>query len=554
MGNAQLSGVIQHLRRLAEPKHAGFLTDAQLLERFATDRDQAAFEVLVWRHGGMVLGLCRRMLRHAQDAEDAFQATFLALIRRAHAIRKRESVASWLHQVAYRAALGVKAQTVRRLPCDHAESSPVEANVETSRSDWWPALDEEISRLPDKYRVPVVLCYLQGKTLGETARELGHPPATVGTRLARARQRLRGRLIRRGVTLTTGTFSLALAESHATAGIPAGLVHSTINIAAAVTAGNGMASGLVSASVAALTKGVLRTMYVSKLRWAWSAGLLLGLVSASVMYLRSPAAADPPAAEKATQSQGLEAVADKVEQGPTVRGTLKSVDATKLTLTVLVMVDQTKKKIEEKTFEIAKDAKVLLPNASGDKNNVPTGRLTDLSEGIFVDLQLAVDKKTVTSISARGPTVQGNVTSVDPAKNTITITTKEATGPVDSTFALTKDAKVLLNDGLTKEDKDREAKLADLAKGTRVAVQLSVDRKTAMGIRVQGDVFSGSLKGIDNGNRTVTITFKGDGQVVEKTFNLAKNARMDGNLVAGSRVTVQLSVFDKTVAVAVRGE
>ncbi len=554
MGSAPLNGVIQHLRRLAEPKHTGFLTDAQLLERFATHRDQAAFEVLVWRHGGMVLGLCRRMLGHRQDAEDAFQATFFALIRRAHAIRKRESVAGWLHQVAYRAALGIKAQKIRHSVCDHAEPCSVETGAETSRSDWQPALDEEIGRLPEKYRVPVVLCHLQGKTLRETARELGHPLATVGTRLARARQRLRGRLIRRGVTLTTGALGLVLAQTHASAAVPAGLVHSTTNIAAAVTVGNGMASGLVSASVAALTKGVLRTMYLNNLRWALSAGLLLGLVSAGIMHLRSPAAADPPANAEAARVGLLDAAKDKVERGPTVRGTLKSVDPTKLTLTVLVMVDQTKKKVEEKTFEVAKDAKVLLPTPSGNKDNVPTGRLTDLSEGVSVDLQLAVDKKTVTSITARGPTVQGSVQSVDPAKNTITIAVKEATGPVDSTFALTKEAKVLLNDGLSKEDKDREAKLADLAKGTRVALQLSVDRKAAMGVRVQGDVFNGSLKAIDNGNRTVTITFKGDGQVVEKTFTLAKNARLDGNLVAGSRVAVQLSVFDKTVAVAVRGE
>src|SRR5262249_1941921 len=160
---------------------------------YVTSRDELAFEVIVRRHGAMVWNVCRRVLRHHQDAEDAFQATFLTLARKAHAIGKRESVASWLHKVAYRAALGAMASRARRTTVPETAAMDLPAADETGGLLWRdlrPALDEEICRLPEKYRGPFILCYVEGKTNEEAARELRCPKGTVATRLAWARERL----------------------------------------------------------------------------------------------------------------------------------------------------------------------------------------------------------------------------------------------------------------------------------------------------------------------------------------------------------------------------
>src|SRR5205085_417873 len=161
---------------------------------------------LVDRHGPMVLSVCRRVLGNAHDAEDAFQAAFLVLVRRARKILRRESVGSWLHGVAYRTALKARTAALRRLV---KEKQTAAGQAVDDRSDivWRelrPILDEEIDRLPEKYRLPLVLCYLEGKTNAEVARQLRWPKGTVATRLARAREQLRRRLTRRGAVLSAG--------------------------------------------------------------------------------------------------------------------------------------------------------------------------------------------------------------------------------------------------------------------------------------------------------------------------------------------------------------
>lgn len=274
MATAPLQTVLRHLRRLAVPDGAGGLSDAQLIERFVAGRDEAAFEVLVWRHGGMVFDLCLRVLRHRQDAEDAFQAAFLVLARKAGSIGKRDSVGSWLYKVAYRVALGARAGAARRARLQRPlpdVSAPDQRDP--MRCDLRETLDEEVNRLPDKYRAPVILCYLEGKTVDEAARQLGRPRGTVGTWLARGRERLRHRLSRRGVALTSVALTAALARSAGAAGVPAPLVAGTVRAAA----GSAAAAGVVSPHVAALTEGVLHAMFVSKLK------LVLGLVLSAAL-------------------------------------------------------------------------------------------------------------------------------------------------------------------------------------------------------------------------------------------------------------------------------
>jgi RNA polymerase sigma-70 factor (ECF subfamily) len=215
MGGGQLGIVVRHLHHLAGAPGLDGLSDGQLLERFARCGDQEAFTALVRRHGPMVFGVCRRVLRDGPDAEDAFQATFLVLFRRARSLRRGGSVANYLYTVAYHVALRARADAARRQRQERQvlDMPRAESQVEDVWRDLQPVLDEELNRLPEKYRAPVVLCYLEGKTNEEAARLLRCPTGTVKGRLARARDLLRARLARRGMALSAGALDAALAEN-----------------------------------------------------------------------------------------------------------------------------------------------------------------------------------------------------------------------------------------------------------------------------------------------------------------------------------------------------
>lgn len=294
MGDGQLHAVVRHLRRVVDA--AGGLSDAELLERWVGRRDEAAFEVLVWRHGPMVWGLCRRLLHDSQDAEDVFQATFLALVRKAGSIGKRASVGSWLYKVAYRAARAAQASAARRARRERPLGDrPVPDSAdEAAQRDLRPLLDEEVNRLPEKYRAAVVLCYLQGLTNEEAAWQLGCPKGTVATRLAWARERLRRRLAGRGLAPSAALLPAALEEHNASAAVPAALVCAALRAAGLFE--NGTASGVVSAQAVALTQTVPRAMSVTRLA-ALAAGLVLavGLTGAgTILWMQARAAPDSP--------------------------------------------------------------------------------------------------------------------------------------------------------------------------------------------------------------------------------------------------------------------
>ncbi len=186
MPHQPLHAVLHQLRRVVARERTDELSDAQLLDDFVQRRDEAAFELLVWRHAGLVLGTCRRLLRDRHEAEDAFQATFLVLIRKAATISRRDSLGSWLHRVAVRIAQRARAQAARRMTAALPEEVPApEPKDDLLWRDLRPVLDEEVSRLPEKYRRPFVLCYLEGNTNEQAARQLGCPRGTILSRLAR---------------------------------------------------------------------------------------------------------------------------------------------------------------------------------------------------------------------------------------------------------------------------------------------------------------------------------------------------------------------------------
>jgi len=280
------------------------LTDAQLLERFTNRRGEEAelaFAGVVARHGPMVLGVCRGLLRNTHDAEDAFQATFLVLARKAASLRRPDLVGPWLYGVAHRSARQVRAGNERRRRREaEAAMSRSLSGVDTGDDEFKPAtseeietLHEEIERLPNRYRVPVVLCDLQGLTHEEAARRLGRPVGTVSARLSRARERLRGRLSRRGMALPATVVAAALATSNASA-MPSGLVDSTVKVAMTVSAG--LTAGVVPASIATLSQGVLRSMLLTNMKMI-SVAVLLGAAAVgtvAVVAQQSTPPQDPP--------------------------------------------------------------------------------------------------------------------------------------------------------------------------------------------------------------------------------------------------------------------
>jgi RNA polymerase sigma factor (sigma-70 family) len=278
MSAALMTNLGRDLRRLVLLGGASGLTDAELLERFLTLRDEAAFESLVRRHGPMVLAVCRRVLHHDQDAEDAFQATFLVLVRKAATIWPRHMLPNWLFGVAYRTALAAKTAAARRRLRER-QANPM-ISTDAPVTDLWrdlrPILDEELSHLPNKYRVPIVLCDLEGKSRQEAARQLGWLPGTLSGRLARARGLLAKRLTRRGLTISGTVLAVAFGQNLATASVPPSLLASTIKVSLMMAAGKG-AAALISANVIALTQGVLRTMMMTKIKVVAVAFLTLGV-------------------------------------------------------------------------------------------------------------------------------------------------------------------------------------------------------------------------------------------------------------------------------------
>jgi RNA polymerase sigma factor (sigma-70 family) len=325
--------VLHAIRRLVEDPRTGKHSDAELLRRFTSDRDEAAFRCLMHRHGPMVLNVCREVLGNEADAADAFQATFLILAQKPGAIRKKASIGSWLHGVAYRTARKAQRDTARRHRHETRRPGPT-ARAEGDDLSWreiQQVIHDELNHLSEPYLAPLVLCYLQGKTQDEAAALLGISKATLKNRLERGRALLRARLLRRGLGPVATLLASAWPAATANASLPATLASNTVRAAALFAVGNKV-TGLISAEVGALTEGVLKMMFLSRLKTLTLLPLifaLLGLAIAIGGY--ATLAAD----QTATPKGGASSDAPREKQ-PSDKGPAKAKTPTQLRVEALL--------------------------------------------------------------------------------------------------------------------------------------------------------------------------------------------------------------------------
>ncbi|HEV3445308.1 MAG TPA: sigma-70 family RNA polymerase sigma factor [Gemmataceae bacterium] len=473
--------VLKHLRRAALLHDGGGLTDGELLSRFLAGREEAAFAALVRRHGPMVLGVCRRVLGNLHDAEDAFQATFLVLVRRAGAVVPRDLVGNWLYGVAYRTALEARVTRARRKAKERQVTAPSgmqDVVAEAAQQERLQLLDQELSRLPDRYRLPIVLCDLQGRTHREAARTVGCLEATLSTRLLRARQLLARRLTSRGLACLGGTLTVVLGKEAARAGVSALLVTSTIHAATAVATGQAVAA-VASNRVAVLAEGVLRSMLLHRLKALALVAALVGLLAlgAGLRPRQALAArpAPPPAAaaKRAPEDKGsTDRHMETLRQLEAVKWNLLRVDVGKRTLHIADthaerswgpdsaehLFASADAQLSLNDLPVGKDARITL-----DGKEIP---LKDLRHGVNLSLKFARDRPIVTVIEAKTPLRAGYVVNgVNADKATIIVTR----GKDDKPLVLTVAPDALLTGINT---------LKDLKTGMHVAVHLQVeDRK-----------------------------------------------------------------------------
>jgi RNA polymerase sigma factor (sigma-70 family) len=327
MASERLTLVLDRIRNVIGLRDKLATPDASLLARFVAERDEAAFSEIVRRHGPMVLGVCRRVLSDEHEAEDAFQATFLVLVRRAASIGRRELLANWLFGVAQRVALKARGQAATRsTPCE----IPDMPSPEQEPQAWEvlaPYLDEELGRLPERYRRPVVLCYLQSKTLEEAAVELGWSRGSVKGRLERARELLRSRFARRGVALPAAGLTAFLTTQTASA-VPIEMMLRTVQ--GGPLFATGPAAGTISASAIALANKVLKNMVLDYVRKQLMAvGLVAVLVGAGAWSALAAGGPKVPAPKPAAAPQPEKA---RARLGYKERATIKAADVTHLAI------------------------------------------------------------------------------------------------------------------------------------------------------------------------------------------------------------------------------
>jgi RNA polymerase sigma factor (sigma-70 family) len=459
MSNATMGAVVRHLRDLAERRGTGGRTDRQLLHSFARQRDEGAFALLVRRHGAMVLGVCRRLLRHHQDAEDAFQAAFLVLARKAGAAGWGDSVSGWLFRVAYHLALKARRRGGRRRAVEVAMAQVPETAAAPAGDDpeLRAALDEEVSRLPEAYREAVVLCYLEGRGQAEAGRQLGCTVDALKGRLRRAREMLQRRLHKRGVGLSVAGMGALLAANAAAAAPSAALLASTAR-AAVLFATGAQAAGAVSAQALALAVGGLKTMCVTKIKLLGIVLASLGVLAGGGVALRGPGGAWTAAQQAAAA------------EPDTIVGRLVRRDAGPVSSATL---DELKKLLSSSDPEVRRSAAALLKRLQGQtKEHVSVVAFLDTGTvGAKEGWVLVNDGKdgTIVLRPAGKPAKPGDTT------RELVISKKDGRWVAEEVLGLKADvrhrvgftSKLHLDRGVAEDANAPQAQLADLEKKMR---------------------------------------------------------------------------------------
>lgn len=443
--------------------------------------------MILRRYASMVWNVCRRVLRDDADAEDAFQAAFLTLVWKAHTIGRRASVASWLHKVACRAAAEARRQAARR----SAREVPVMEHHLTRSGDdaaWRelrPVIDEELCRLPEKYRAPVVLCYLQGRTNAEAARELGCPSGTVATRLAWARRRLRTRLTQRGLSASAGLLAAGLLPRAGAAAVPPWLIDTTVRASLLMAAGQTAAVAAHAATAMSLSRAATGAVMVARVKCAVAAAAFLALVGGTVSLRGRGNASEPPVTTAATAIARPDVGAvnpDPTENEPgpgpaeeppvgvdgrwrsRITGFLERVDQAKITVTFR----RRGAVLDTVTLPVA-------PNATITRNDRPL-RLADLRPGWLLRVMLSADESEAVAIRVKDrdlPVLRGTLKSLD-CDRRVTVTVQAGGADQDRTLPLANSVDVEIN--------KFPAAVADLRPGTAVWLTLTPDGTTVLEI------------------------------------------------------------------------
>lgn len=477
-----MNAVLRYIQRLVAVEQSRAQGDQELLRRFVKDRDEAAFAALVERHGPLVWSACRRLLKSEQDAEDVLQATFLVFVRKAASLGQG-SVGNWLYGVAYRLALKARTQAARRRARERlaAETSRPQPAGPITQNEWQCILDEELERLPEKYRAPILLCCLQGKSRDEAAQALGWAAGAVKIRLERGRELLRVRLARRGVALSAA-LSVGLIANSAVAALPvrlsAGIVEAGMKFATSP-----QLAGLVTPSVSSLVSGFLKGAALTRIKIIVGMVLLaLSGVGVGAGVLGTPSVRPeanlqgkpekntPAASGVSVKNAGDPAVRDQpapptpLPQPPTPGEKQPPTDENPALTGVFGGVREGRKTISlrldtgEAVYELAPIVEVAIDGKEA--------QVSDLKPSFPVRVTLTPDGKRAIRIVADGPTVPCRLLALDSDARTVTVTWKKSEKG-RRTFPVGEGADVLI-DG-------KQATLADLKADTNVSIRLTAD-------------------------------------------------------------------------------
>lgn len=490
--------------------------DGELLSRYRKGRDQDAFGALVRRHGPMVFGVCKRVLRDPHAADDAFQATFLVLAKRADRVHPPDRLGPWLYGVAYRTAMKARGRAFRRQQVEQAYATEA-ANRSLAPSDELadlrPLIDEQLNALPEKYRAPLVLCGVQGLNKAAAATCLGLPEGTVSSRLARAREMLRDRLTRRGVVVPATVLGTLLTADALRAAVPSALT------AAAAEVG---ASALVSPTVFTLSHEVLRSMTLFKLKVMCAVAMAVGLTGGGfgLYAIRADEKKPVPQGEKPAAQPAKPAVkpapdGEKPKPAPDgakpkpekpagakFGGKVASVDAKENTIVLAIKGDGG---VVEKLFPVAPDAKVFIDNKGAKLTDVPKN-----STAAFVAAPTKEGKlPVITELRVTGSVISGTIKEVSATDLALENEKKP------QAFKVSADTKVTVN--------GKDARATDLKAGDKVLITLKADESAALLVvagakvpdgekpGVKNPKFGGKVADVDAATRIVMLAGKGDG-------------------------------------------